>query len=183
LEQLKVLADPLRLRMLEAFALAPVTTKQVAERIGEKPTKLYHHVDALAAAGLVRLVRKQQKRGTVEKYYQAVARVFEVDQRVLLPAGDPEATWQRVGAELLERAAGEIRGARELAEGDCGVVLQLLVTATPEEVGRLRAQLLDWVETTRKSVRRKRPKSDAPTETWRATLAFVPLPAQSETSD
>src|ERR1700752_5178596 len=71
LEQIKVLADPLRLRVLEAFG-EERTTKQVAELLGEKPTKLYHHVDALQRVGLITLSRTRQNRGTVEKYYLAV---------------------------------------------------------------------------------------------------------------
>ena len=55
LAQLKVLADPLRVRILEALCEQPRTTKQVAERLGEKPTKLYHHVEALDRAGLIEL--------------------------------------------------------------------------------------------------------------------------------
>ena len=53
------------------------TTKQVAELLNEKPTRLYHHVDALERAGLVQLTRTRPKRGTVEKYYRSVARRFE----------------------------------------------------------------------------------------------------------
>ena len=48
LEQVRVVADPLRVSILEALCLEARTTKQVAELLGEKPTRLYHHVDALA---------------------------------------------------------------------------------------------------------------------------------------
>ena len=79
LEQLKALSDPLRLRILEALCGAPRTTKQVADHLGEKPTRLYHHVDALEAAGLIQLVHTRPKRGTLEKYFQSVARQFRAD--------------------------------------------------------------------------------------------------------
>ena len=51
--QIKALANPLRQQILELMIEAPITTKQVADRLGEKPTKLYHHVDTLEAAGLI----------------------------------------------------------------------------------------------------------------------------------
>ena len=54
LDQVKVLADPLRIRILEEMCTAERTTKQVAQRLGEKPTKLYHHVEALERVGLIR---------------------------------------------------------------------------------------------------------------------------------
>lgn len=82
LGQVKVFAHPLRARLVEAFADMPRTAKQVAEMIGQKPTKLYHHVDALERVGLIELVKTQKKRGTVEKYYRTVAKRFSVDSRL-----------------------------------------------------------------------------------------------------
>jgi len=76
IDQMKALANPLRLRIVEALAKEPMTTKQVAVALGEKPTRLYHHVDLLEKAGLIRLQRTQQNRGTIEKYYEAIARGF-----------------------------------------------------------------------------------------------------------
>ena len=91
LDQVKVLADPLRIRILEAL-LEERTTKQVADLLGEKPTKLYHHVDALEKVGLIALSRTRQNRGTVEKYYLAVARTFRADLGTYHYAGDLEKT-------------------------------------------------------------------------------------------
>jgi DNA-binding transcriptional ArsR family regulator len=83
LDQVRVLASPMRLRILEAFGQNVMTTKQMALHLGEKPTRLYHHVDALEQAGLVRLVRTKKNRGTTEKYYVAVAKEFMVDRGYL----------------------------------------------------------------------------------------------------
>jgi len=76
LEQVRAIADPLRIRILNALCEKPMTTKQVAEHLGENINKLYHHVDALEAAGLVKLVETKRNRGTLEKYFQAVAKHF-----------------------------------------------------------------------------------------------------------
>ncbi|MEM6795731.1 MAG: helix-turn-helix domain-containing protein, partial [Acidobacteriota bacterium] len=100
LAQLKALADPLRVRILEAFAEQPRTTKQVAARIEEKPTKLYHHVDALHKAGLIVLETTRQNRGTVEKYFRAIARLFRTDPELFGGAGgDGEAGLHAAVAE------------------------------------------------------------------------------------
>lgn len=56
LDQLKALADPLRQRILQALCQEPMTTKQVAQQLGEKPTRLYHHVSTLEQAGLIQIV-------------------------------------------------------------------------------------------------------------------------------
>lgn len=83
LDHLKVFADPLRQKILSTCCCEPATTKQIAEILGEKPTRLYHHMDLLEQAGLVVLVDTQQKRGTIEKYYMAAARCIVVDRSLL----------------------------------------------------------------------------------------------------
>src|SRR5918911_4313495 len=72
--ELRALAHPPRLRMLELFAEAPRTTKQVAELLGQPTTRLYHHVAALERAGLLVLRETRPNRGAVEKWYEAAAR-------------------------------------------------------------------------------------------------------------
>src|SRR5688500_12780964 len=69
LEQVRVLAHPLRFRLLELFAETPRTPKQAAERLGVPPTRLYHHVAALERVGLVRVKETRKNRGAVEKHY------------------------------------------------------------------------------------------------------------------
>ncbi|MDX2128441.1 MAG: helix-turn-helix domain-containing protein [Chloroherpetonaceae bacterium] len=76
LEQVKAISDPLRMKILTVLSSNIMTTKQVAEYLGETVNKLYYHVDALEEVGLIRLVKTQQNRGTIEKYYHAVARHF-----------------------------------------------------------------------------------------------------------
>jgi DNA-binding transcriptional ArsR family regulator len=91
LDQVRVMAHPLRLRMLGLFGEKPRTTKQVAESLGEKPTRLYHHVDAMVRVGLIELVSTKQNRGATEKYYRAVARRFEVGRHVFESEGEAAA--------------------------------------------------------------------------------------------
>ena len=83
LDQLKIFADPLRQQLLQAFCCNPSTVKQVAEQMGEKPTRLYHHVDLLEQNGFLEIVETKQVRGTVEKTYQTVARKIIVDHAMV----------------------------------------------------------------------------------------------------
>lgn len=94
LEQAKLLSDPFKLKLLDEFAGIPVTTKQVADRLGEKAPRLYRHVDALFEEGLLALIEEKPKRGTIERYYKTVAARFEVDPELLSSArsGEDEAT-------------------------------------------------------------------------------------------
>jgi DNA-binding transcriptional ArsR family regulator len=113
LEQLKILSDGLRMRIVEAFSHEPRTTKQVAQLLGEKQlTKLYHHVEALERVGIVRLVKTKRNRGTVEKYFQTVARTFRVDHSLFAPRAKGEAAiaaLHDIYSTLLETTIVEIR--------------------------------------------------------------------------
>lgn len=80
---LKAVGDRLRRRVLLEFCGDPITTKQLATRLGIKSNKLYHHVNVLSAVGLIELVGTKAKRGTTEKYFQAIARSFVLDPVVL----------------------------------------------------------------------------------------------------
>jgi len=116
IEQMRVLADPLRLRLLETFAERPATTKQVAVLLGEKPTKLYHHVDALERIGFLKLVETRQNRGTIEKYYEPIARQFTVKHDLLSNTGANGETRTNLISIItyaLEETASEIRQSAE----------------------------------------------------------------------
>jgi predicted transcriptional regulator len=63
-EQLRAVADPLRQRLLQAFA-EPKPIRQAAADMGESLTKLYRHVDQLLAAGLIRVAREERRRAVM----------------------------------------------------------------------------------------------------------------------
>lgn len=125
LDQVKVLADPLRIRILEALC-EERTTKQVADLLGEKPSKLYHHVEALEKVGLIALTRTRQNRGTVEKYYLAVARTFRADARVFLPkgkrGGSKSAAFRQTVSTLLDQTAVELTSLVDRKDDSVGAI-------------------------------------------------------------
>jgi len=153
-DQIKALAHPLRQRILELMIEAPITTKQVADRIGEKPTKLYHHVDTLEAAGFIRLVKTQKKRGTVEKYYEAVAERFVMDRQAVEVSsrGDGEqAQLETIIANSLDETLDEIRGAMATglirADDESGesVFIRSHLRMTPLHMTMLIERLQEWI--------------------------------------
>ena len=117
-EELKAVSDPLRSRILAVLSRGAMTTLQVARELGEKPTRLYHHVDILERAGLIRLVREQPKRGTVERYFEPVARVFLIDRDLLNPSGEGAAAGAALALVdgVLGQTLSELR--QRIAEGD-----------------------------------------------------------------
>ncbi|HEY7346753.1 MAG TPA: helix-turn-helix domain-containing protein [Ktedonobacterales bacterium] len=74
LEQLRAVADELRLRILEQLKRQPMTVTQLAGVLGEVPAKLHYHVHELEKVGLLKLVETREKGGILEKYYRAVAK-------------------------------------------------------------------------------------------------------------
>lgn len=87
LDTLKVLADPLRLNILEMLG-KPGTVKQVAAKIGRPPTKLYYHFNLLEKHGLLTMVDTRIVSGIVEKHYQTSARTFRLQRDLLSPGAD-----------------------------------------------------------------------------------------------
>jgi len=180
LDQVKVLADPLRIRILEEMCREERTTKQVAKLLGEKPTKLYHHVDALVRVGLIRLARTRQNRGTTEKYYMAVARQFRADSRIFSAAqtGSEEGdTLQAMISTVFERTSDEMRGLIAQGRGKEGIeeqgILSYLEIRTDRKHGRrIQARLAKLL----KSLEAPHAGGEKPAErSYRLTIAFYPI--------
>jgi DNA-binding transcriptional ArsR family regulator len=83
LDQVRTMADPLRVRIMERLVRAPMTVKMLGTDLGEAPAKVHYHVRELERIGVIRLVETREKGGVLEKYYRAVARTFKVMQDVL----------------------------------------------------------------------------------------------------
>jgi len=87
LETLKVVADPLRLSIIELLA-KPSTVKRVANKIGKPPTKLYYHINLLEKHNLIQMVDTRIVSGIVEKHYQTAAQNFRVSRDLLTPSSE-----------------------------------------------------------------------------------------------
>jgi DNA-binding transcriptional ArsR family regulator len=180
LEQMKVLADPRRIRILELLC-EERTTKQVAEILGEPPTRLYHHVAALARVGLIRLARTRPSRGALEKYYVAVAKAFSADPKLFTSRRGPLAAKaaeavQSIATQALDLSAEDLRAL--LAQGESmedlkvqGVLSYLEVRGTPRELEAIRAKLEKLIEGVAGGGGEKR-RTGTP---YRLTIAFFPL--------
>jgi len=178
LSQLKALSDPLRQRILDGFSAKPATTRQVAESLGEKPTKLYHHVDLLEQAGLIKLIETRPNRGTVEKYYQATARKFAIAQNLL--AGSSRAG--EVANEVQTMVLNALQAG--LADAQSGFASKILQTkadcypiaATHARLRVSKKQIAELVRQIQKWSERCQAAHDEEGEVeYSLTLAFHPL--------
>ncbi len=174
LNQIKALAHPLRQQILELMIEAPITTKQVADRLGEKPTKLYHHVDTLEVAGLIKLVKTRRKRGTIEKYYEAVAERFVIDRQaveVRLATDDEPGNFESIISNSLDETLHEIRESMDtglIRDDDESVFIRSHLQVTPQQVSTLVERLQEWIRDCQISQ-----NSEAETQ-YGLTVAFYP---------
>ena len=150
LDQVRALSDPTRLRLLELFKERPLTTKQAAQILGHPPTRLYHHVNLLERLGFIRLVEERPNRGTVERYFEAVARAFAVDP-ALFEGDSPRAQKARslaanVLTTVLDRARME--AAESVAAGLVGaddreapLIVHVHLTTTEKRIQHVKTRL------------------------------------------
>lgn len=180
LEQAKLLTDPFKLKLIERFAGSPSTTKQVADRMGEKAPRLYRHVDALVEEGLLELIEEKPKRGTIERYYQTVADRFEIHPDLFIASADSTEDGADMIRSLLRdtesdlvqifdryKAAGSLPEDKELP-----IVMRVGVRATPEEIQSLRDKLEDWHKECSEMHGNREDSDDL--VSWSGLLAFYP---------
>lgn len=147
IEQIRLLSDPFKLQLIQAFAESDKTTKQVAADLGESVTKLYRHVDALHGAGLLVITGEKQKRGTVERTFRAVAKRFEADHTLFADDNDEEGT--NAARDMLRVVEGEILAAlahdSNRSEKE-SIFMRLRCKASPARIEQLRESLNAWIE-------------------------------------
>ena len=180
LEQAKLLTDPFKLKLLERFAGSPATTKQVADRMGEKAPRLYRHVDALVEQGLLELVEEKPKRGTIERYYRTVADRFEVHPDLFIASekgGEDALDLIRSLLRDTESDLVKIFDAYQAAgaspkDEEMPIVMRVAVRGTPGEIQALRDRLEEWHKES-SELRGDREDSDE-FVSWSGLLAFYP---------
>jgi DNA-binding transcriptional ArsR family regulator len=187
LEQIRVLADPLRIRILELLCDEELTTKQVARKLDEKATRLYHHVEALERVGLIRLTRTRQNRGTIEKYFIGVAKAFRADPQTFM--GKPRSeTGEALGAmidTITDTVANELRqlvmipGGAESLEAD-GLLSFFEIHTGQDEIDKLQEKLNDTVMKLADDCVEEPAEGD---RRYRLLVAFYPLDKDTRKAD
>ena len=180
LEQAKLLTDPFKLKLLERFAVNPATTKQVADRMGEKAPRLYRHVDALVEDGLLELVEEKPKRGTIERYYRTVADRFEIHPDLFIASDEGDADARDMIRSLLRGTESDlvkIFDAYKAAgsspnEDELPIVMRIAVRGTSEEIQDLRKKLEDWHKESSQACGEREDSNDL--ESWSGLIAFYP---------
>jgi DNA-binding transcriptional ArsR family regulator len=139
LEQLRALADPLRMRILEQLVQRPMTMSQLGDAFGESTAKMHYHVRELEKFGFIKLVEKRERGGFIEKYYRAVARDVKVPPDLL--NASPTSELARTVQDYLEKVSREVlRSITQQNEQFCFTVADATLWVTKEEFDELERQ-------------------------------------------
>jgi DNA-binding transcriptional ArsR family regulator len=115
-----LLLHPLRSRLL-ALARDPVSSSDLARRVGMPRQRVNYHVRALEAAGFLKPAGRQRKRNMVEQRYVATARAFVLSPVVLGPVG---ADWRDISdpssADYLLALTEQVCADLVLVHGEAG---------------------------------------------------------------
>lgn len=110
LEALKVISDPLRLKILELTSADPErawTAKELAAGLRTSQTKLYHHLSLMEEHRFLRVAETRMVSGIMERRYAATAHGYRVDRSLLAGSGG-EAALAATLDTLFEKVRAEI---------------------------------------------------------------------------
>lgn len=111
-DQVRVLANDLRVAIIDELIPAPGTVADVARVLQVSPAKLYYHFRELERVGLIRAVPAPAS-SDPRQHYRATARFYHLSSAILWPDGTPGL--EDVGAEFvigaLDHMVGQLRGA------------------------------------------------------------------------
>lgn len=150
-EQLRAIADLLRLRIIDMLLKQPMTVTQLGEVLGEAPAKVHYHVRELEKVGLLRLVETREKGGILEKYYQPIAREFSVEKSLIsAPPDEALATMSAILSQIKDNFLRAFRQAleqkNEKPSMSIGFSRLYLTKEEQEQLARQMAELLKSYE-------------------------------------
>lgn len=99
-KKLKMILSKLSWRILVMLSEREMYPLEVAKKLGVHEQNVYYHIRKLAKAGAIRVVREEEKKGAVAKYYQAVSSAFGIE----LPHGYK--TIQRASFLIMDKQIG-----------------------------------------------------------------------------
>lgn len=187
-EQASTALKPIRIEILQRLD-EPRSCPELGEALGETPQKIYYHVKQLQQAGLVEKVDERRVRGTVEGYYQAVARAYWLAPHLVSEIGGAALTQDQVSLRYLLSLAQEMHedvarlGQRSESGQDAPSLALSAHIHLPD--GARRAAFMQDVQRSIKALARQYglPENDelvGPGETFRLMLACYPHEATDE---
>ena len=172
--EVRALAHPLRLRMLESLSDGPATASMLARELGESSGATSYHLRALAAAGLI--VEDLERRKGRERWWKREPKTVGLISSA--PAEDPEydAAVAQLESTMLNRDEDAIRrylrarrdGEHSDAWRETAFIGGWMVYATQDEVNELSEHVVQWLRDRRKPEDQREPDTPLVYVTYRA---------------
>lgn len=103
LNQLKILSDPFRAKLMILLIERPYTGQQLAERFNLSRARIHYHLRELEKNHLIELVRTEEINGIVQKFYQSVAQGFLPDVSLLPQKQEVSETYRQIVLSMIDR--------------------------------------------------------------------------------
>ncbi|MFB6468153.1 ArsR/SmtB family transcription factor [Cytobacillus sp. Hz8] len=100
LEQLKVLSDPFRVRIIWELDESAKTGKMLADLLELSPSKMRYHLTELEKVGLIEIERTEIKNGIVQKFFRPIAKIISLEKMYPVINGDTSS----INNSLIENA-------------------------------------------------------------------------------
>ncbi len=145
--QLAALAAPIRQRIVEILCVSERTVGELANDLGQAaPSNLYYHMTKLREAGLIKVVRTEQRRGALEKHYRASAKEFSIPYGMGVP-GEPNdlVGAATASAENALRDLGESVAAGNVQDVEDLFLSRTIIRTSPKKFVELRKKLQAWM--------------------------------------
>lgn len=172
--EVRALAHPLRLRMLESLTDGPATASMLARELGESSGATSYHLRALAAAGLI--VEELDRRKGRERWWKREPQTVGLISSA--PAEDPEydAAVAQLESTMINRDEDAIRrymharsdGEHSDAWRETAFIGGWMVYATRDEVDELSELVVRWLRARRKPEEEREPETPLVYVTYRA---------------
>ena len=108
LETLRIIADPLRMQILELLTQGSLTVKALGQKLGLDSSRLYYHVNLLETQGLIQVAAQEVVSGIIQKHYQATATRLELDPDLLSLTTEPAKTLDSLVIAALDATRSDI---------------------------------------------------------------------------
>ena len=146
----RALEDPVRVRILHLLYRRSLSASQIADSLGKLGLKkaittVRHHLDVLRGSGLIEVVRIDESRGSVTKYYGTSTRLLgynapeDFDDRYSSAIQETTKKMEAIIKELAPKATRKTRGQKKDPEYSQYVAMEIVnraMTTLLEKKGR-----------------------------------------------
>ena len=141
--QFESLSSPTRIRILKV-CIDPSSVRQIADRLGVPPTRLYYHVNLLEDAGFLQVVHTRKSGARIEKLYRVAGKSITPGPELIHNVDDIEAAAKALASIVIEPARVEtehVLAKRLEGEEQSWDLARTFANLTPDEFEEIASKL------------------------------------------